>query len=180
MSRVAKSPIEIPAGVDVKIEAQQVIVKGKLGELKQNIHRAVKVIRREYELQLMPICDKYDLTTSNALAGTTRAILRNMIHGVHKGFQRKLVMVGVGYRAKAEGKILHVTVGLSHPIKIEMTVGLSVETPSATEIIIKGADKFSVCQMAANIRAIRPPEPYKGKGIRYDDERVVLKEVKKK
>lgn len=177
VSRVAKNPIKIPTGVDVKVEGQQVIVTGKLGELKNRVHCAVKVVRGEGELQLMPI---NDFPASNALAGTTRAVLNNMVHGVNEGFQRKLVMVGVGYRAKAEGKVLHLTVGFSHPVKIEMPVGLSVETLSATEIIIKGADRPAVCQMAANIRAVRPPEPYKGKGIRYDDERVVRKEAKKK
>ena len=177
VSRIAKNPIRIPTGVDVRVEGQQVIVKGKLGELKKIVHHAVKVIRGEGELRLMPMDD---LPASNALAGTSRAILNNMVHGVHEGFQRKLVLTGVGYRAKAEGKVLHLTVGFSHPVKIEMTVGLSVETPSTTEIIIKGADRSVVCQMAADIRAVRPPEPYKGKGIRYDDERVVRKEAKKK
>ncbi|WP_444861386.1 50S ribosomal protein L6 [Coxiella-like endosymbiont] len=177
VSRIAKNPIKIPTGVDVNVEGQQVTVRGKLGELRKIVHGAVKVARGEGELQLMPI---NDLPESNALAGTSRAILNNMVHGVHEGFKRKLVLVGVGYRAKAEDKVLHLTVGFSHPVKIEMMTGLSVETPSATEIIIKGTDRHAVCQMAADIRAVRPPEPYKGKGIRYDDERVVRKEAKKK
>ena len=177
VSRVAKNPIKIPTGVDVKVEGQQVIVKGRFGELKKSVHRAVRVVRGEEALQLVPTDD---LPASNALAGTTRAVLNNMVHGVNEGFQRKLVIVGVGYRAKTEGRLLHLTVGFSHPVKIEMTAGLSVEIVSATEIIIKGADRHAVCQMAASIRAVRPPEPYKGKGIRYDDEYVVRKEAKKK
>lgn len=177
VSRVAKNPIKIPTGVDIKVEGQQVIVRGKLGELKKIVNHAVKIVREKGEIKLMPI---NSLSASNALAGTTRAVLNNMVHGVHEGFQRKLIVAGVGYRAKAEGKVLHLTVGFSHPVTIEMTIGLSVETPSATEIIIKGTDKHAVYQMAANIRAVRPPEPYKSKGIRYDDEWVVRKEAKKK
>lgn len=177
VSRVAKNPIKIPTSVDVKVEGQQVIVRGKLGELKKTVNRAVKVLKGEDEIRLMPT---NDLPVSNALAGTTRAVLNNMVHGVHEGFQRKLILVGVGYRAKTEGKVLHLAVGFSHPVKIKMTAGLSVETPSATEIIIKGIDKPAVCQMAADIRAVRPPEPYKGKGIRYNDEYIVRKEAKKK
>ena len=177
VSRVAKNPIKIPAGVYVRVQGQFVAVKGKLGELTQTIHSAVSVTQSDGELQTLPA---NDLLESNALAGTTRAVIQNMIHGVHEGFQRKLVMVGVGYRAKAQGKTLNLTVGFSHPVNIEMPEGVTVETPTTTEIIIKGADRQVVCQVAANIRAIRPPEPYKGKGIRYDDEHVVRKEAKKK
>lgn len=177
VSRVAKNPIKIPDGVDVKIQGQLVTVKGKLGELTETVHNAVKVTQGNGELQILPA---NDLPESNALAGTTRAVIQNMVRGVHEGFQRKLVVVGVGYRAKAQGRTLNLTVGFSHPVNIEMPEGISVETPSATEIIIKGADWQGVFQVAANIRVIRPPEPYKGKGIRYDDEHVVRKEVKKK
>ena len=177
VSRVANSPIEIPSGVDVKLEGQQVTVKGKLGELTQVIHSAVKVTKTADALQIAPV---NDLIESNALAGTNRALLNNMVQGVSEGFQRKLVMVGVGYRAKAQGKTLNLTVGFSHPVNMEMPKDITVETPSTTEIVIKGANKQQVCQVAANIRAIRPPEPYKGKGIRYDNERVVRKEAKKK
>ena len=177
VSRVAKNPVKIPAGVEVNINGQQVIVKGKLGMLTQIVHRAVKVSKINSELQMIltnnsPVLD--------ALTGTTRAVLANMIHGVNIGFQRKLVMVGIGYRARAEGNRLNLTVGLSHIVSIEMPEVITVETPSQTEIIIKGTDKQQVSQVAANIREIRPPEPYKGKGIRYDNEQVILKEVKKK
>ncbi|ACJ19026.1 50S ribosomal protein L6 [Coxiella burnetii] len=177
VSRVAKNPIKIPTGVEVNVAGQQITVKGKLGTLTRVIHRAVKVTKTDAELQT--ICAN-DSPGSNALAGTARAVLANMVQGVHTGFQRKLVMVGVGYRAKAEDKKLNLTVGLSHPVNIEMPEGITVETPSQTEIIVKGADKQRVSQVAANIREIRPPEPYKGKGIRYDNERVILKEAKKK
>lgn len=177
VSRVAKNPIKIPAGVDVKIQGQFVRVKGKLGELIETVHNAVKVIQDNGELQIL---STNDFPKSNALAGTIRAVIQNMVRGVHKGFQRKLVVVGIGYRVKAKEKTLNLTVGFSHPVNIEMPEEISVETPSATEIIIKGANWQGVCQVAANIRAIRPPEPYKGKGIRYDDEHVVRKEAKKK
>lgn len=177
VSRVAKNPIKIPDGVDIKIQGQLVTVKGKLGKLTERIHNAVKVTQGNGKLQILPA---NDLPESNALAGTTRAVIQNMVRGVDEGFQRKLVVVGVGYRAKAQGRTLNLTVGFSHPVNIKMPEGISVETPSTTEIIIKGADWQGVCQVAANIRAIRPPEPYKGKGIRYDDEHVVRKEAKKK
>lgn len=177
VSRVAKNPIKIPAGVDVKVEGQQVTVKGKLGQLTKVVHDVVKVTNSDGVLQM---ASSDPSSEANALAGTARAVLNNMVRGVHEGFQRKLVMVGVGYRAKAQGKTLNLTVGFSHPVNMEMPEGISVETPSATEIIVKGANRQQVCQVAANIRAIRPPEPYKGKGIRYDDERVVRKEAKKK
>lgn len=177
ISRVAKNPVKIPVGVEVNINRQQVIVKGKLGILTQIIHRAVKVSKTDSELQMILANNSPEL---NAVTGTTRAVLANMIHGVNIGFQRKLVMVGIGYRARAEGNRLNLTVGLSHIVSIEMPEVITVETPSQTEIIVKGADKQQVSQVAANIREIRPPEPYKGKGIRYDNEKVFLKEVKKK
>ncbi|MBW5802536.1 50S ribosomal protein L6 [Coxiella endosymbiont of Ornithodoros amblus] len=177
VSRVAKNPIKIPTGIEVSVAGQQITVKGEFGMLTRVIHRAVKVIKTDTELQTISVNDS---PGSNALAGTTRAVLANMVQGVHTGFQRKLVMVGVGYRAKAEGKKLNLMVGLSHLVNIEMPEGITVETPSQTEIIVKGADKQQVSQIAANIREIRPPEPYKGKGIRYDNERVILKEAKKK
>lgn len=176
VSRIAKTPIQIPADVDVTIKGNQVTVKGRLGELTQVISSTVKVIKKGTELQMVPVVP----AKADALAGTTRAILANMVHGVHMGFQRKLLIVGVGYRAKAEGNKLNLVVGSSHPVNIEMFIGVTVETPSQTEIIIKGADKQRVSQMAANIRGIKPPEPYKGKGIRYDSEHVILKEAKKK
>lgn len=177
ISRVAKNPIKIPTGVDIKVQGQLVMVEGKLGKLTQTVHSAVKIVQRDDELQMLPI---NNFPESNALAGTARAVIQNMVSGVHNGFRRKLLVVGVGYRAKAKGKTLNLTVGFSHPVDIEMPEGIIVETPSATEIIIKGADRQVVCQVAANIRATRPPEPYKGKGICYDDEHIIRKETKKK
>ena len=177
VSRVAKNPIEVPAGVDMKISGQAITVKGKLGELSQQINAAVKIVQADNAVHFEPA---NELLASNALAGTSRALVNNMVRGVSEGFQRKLVMVGVGYRAKAQGKTLNLTVGFSHPVNMDMPEGVTVETPSVTEIVLKGANKQKVCQIAANIRAIRPPEPYKGKGIRYDDEHVIRKEAKKK
>lgn len=177
VSRVAKNPIKIPVGVNVKIYGQLVTIQGKLGELTETVHKAVKVTQDNNKLQILPT---NDLLKSNALGGTTRAIIQNMIRGVHQGFQRKLIVVGVGYRVKAKENTLQLTVGFSHPVNIEMPEGISVETPSLSEIIIKGTNWQMVSQVAANIRAIRPPEPYKGKGIRYNDEHIVYKEAKKK
>lgn len=177
VSRVAKSPIEIPAGVEVKMVGQEITVKGKLGQLSQSLPSLVTITQKDNELQLKPANGDQE---SNALAGTARALVNNMVHGVSEGFQKELVMVGVGYRAKAQGKTLNLTVGFSHPVAMEMPDGITVETPSATEIVLKGADKQKVCQIAANIRAVRPPEPYKGKGIRYKNEHIVRKEAKKK
>lgn len=177
VSRVAKNPIEIPAGVDMKVSGQAITVKGKLGELSRQINPAVKIVQADNAVHFEPA---NELLASNALAGTSRALVNNMVRGVSEGFQRKLVMVGVGYRAKAQGKTLNLTVGYSHPVNMDMPEGVTVETPIVTEIVLKGANKQKVCQMAAKIRAIRPPEPYKGKGIRYDDEHVIRKEAKKK
>lgn len=176
-SRVAKNPIHVPAGVDLKLDGQNLVVKGKHGELKWVAHESVGLSLDNGVLQVEL---KNDEKKTNALAGTTRAVVQNMVHGVGQGFERKLVLVGVGYRAQAQGKQLNLTVGKSHPVGFVMPQGITVETPTATEILLKGADKQQVCQMAANIRAVRPPEPYKGKGIRYSDEVIVLKEVKKK
>lgn len=175
-SRVAKNPIKIPAGVEVKIAEQALTIKGKQGELHHKVHSAVQVNQADNSLQIVVANNN----TEDALAGTTRAIINNMVGGVTQGYSRKLVLVGVGYRAKAQGKILNLTVGLSHPVNMTMPEGITVETPSVTEIIVKGANKYLVSQVAANIRAIRPPEPYKGKGIRYENEQVSLKEGKKK
>lgn len=177
VSRVAKHPISVPAGVEVKLDGQLVSVKGKLGALKQMIDAEVKVKYADNTFTFAPV---NDLLESNALAGTSRALVNNMVKGVTQGFERKLVLVGVGYRAKAQGKVLNLAVGMSHPVNITMPEGIAVDTPSQTEIIIKGADKALVCQVAANIRDVRPPEPYKGKGIRYDNEQIILKEAKKK
>lgn len=177
VSRVAKNPVNIPSGVEIKVNGQLISVKGKLGELSRDIHHKVSIILSDNVLTFAP---KDDLIESNAFAGTSRALVSNMVKGVSEGFVRKLVLVGVGYRAKAQGKVLNLTVGYSHPVDVTMPDGVTVETPAVTEVILKGADRAVVCQVAANIRAIRPPEPYKGKGIRYEAERIVLKEVKKK
>ncbi|HLD84227.1 MAG TPA: 50S ribosomal protein L6 [Coxiellaceae bacterium] len=176
VSRVAKSPIKIPAGVDVKISGQDILVKGKLGELKEVLPASVKIAANDGELRLSTI----DVISGDAIAGTMRALVQNMVTGVSHGFVKKLVLVGVGYRAKVQGNALDLSVGLSHPLVIHMPKGVSAECPSNTEITLKGADKRQVSQIAANIRAVRPPEPYKGKGIRYENEHISLKEGKKK
>jgi large subunit ribosomal protein L6 len=176
-SRVAKNPVNIPAGVDVKLDGQHLVIKGKHGQLNQVIHSLVNLLVEKDSLQVQAANEEKQ---SNALAGTMRALVQNMVLGVSQGFQRKLILVGVGYRAQAQGKQLNLTVGKSHPVAFTMPEGITVETPTATEILLKGADKQLVCQMAANIRAVRSPEPYKGKGIRYADEVIILKEVKKK
>jgi len=175
VSRIANSPVQIPAGVDVKIADSAVTVKGKLGELTQAILSGVVVAEEDKQLVFKVSSDEQDVA-----AGTMRALIANMVHGVSEGFERKLEMKGVGYRAKAQGEKLDITAGFSHPVQLAMPEGVKVETPSATDIVVKGADKQKVNQMAANIRAVRPPEPYKGKGIRYVGERISLKEGKKK
>lgn len=176
-SRVAKNPIKIPTGVEIKITGQEVTVKGKLGEMTRKIHPKIKVVKED---DILKVTAQNLNRESNILAGTTRALVNNMVSGVSEGFIRKLVLVGVGYRAKAQGKVLNLTVGLSHPVSINMPEGVTVETPSNTEVVLKGANKQLVSQVAADIRAIRPPEPYKGKGIRYENEQISLKEGKKK
>lgn len=176
VSRVAKHPIKIPTGVDVKISGQDILVKGKLGELKKVLPASIKIAANDGELQLSAT----DAASDDAVAGTTRALIQNMVTGVSHGFVKKLVLIGVGYRAKVQGHALDLSVGLSHPLVIHMPKGVSAECPSNTEITLKGADKQQVSQVAANIRAVRPPEPYKGKGIRYENEHISLKEGKKK
>lgn len=177
MSRVANSPITIPAGVDVKISDATVSVKGPKGEMEINILDVVKVVKKDTTLEI-----EYDVENkeSNMHAGTTRALLNNIVHGVTKGFERKLELVGVGYRAKAEGNILNLTLGFSHPVRYTAPKGITIETPTQTEIWVKGVNKEKVGQVAAEIRAYRQPEPYKGKGVRYAGERISLKEAKKK
>lgn len=176
-SRIAKNPISIPSGVKVTILGQDIVVKGKQGELKFQVHSSIGVVAEGEILRVVP---KVENKLSNMHAGTTRALLNNMVQGAHEGFQKKLLLVGVGYRARSEQNILHLTVGFSHPVQIAMPEGVTVEVPSNTEVVIKGANKAQVCQVAAQIRAIRPPEAYKGKGIRYEGEKIILKEVKKK
>lgn len=177
MSRVGKMPIAVPQGVDVKIAADQVTVKGANGTLARSMSALVTVKQEGTALQVAPV---NETTEANAMSGTVRALLANMVNGVSKGFEKKLSLVGVGFRAQAQGQKLNLQIGFSHPVVKEMPAGVSVATPTPTEIIIKGADSQVVGQLAAEVRAFRPPEPYKGKGIRYADERVVIKETKKK
>lgn len=177
VSRVAKNPVTVPQGVEISIQKKTLKVKGKKGELTQDIHPLVTLQHENDELKLSPNDSSIE---ANALAGTMRALVNNMVVGVTNGFERKLEMRGVGYRAKAAGKVLDLTVGFSHPVKMEMPAGVEVQTPSQTEIVLTSADKQLVAQIAANIRKIRPPEPYKGKGIRYVGEQIILKEGKKK
>lgn len=177
MSRVGKSPIPLPQGVEVSIDGSRIRVRGGKGELAHDAHDKVKVEQADGELRVHPVDDSQ---AANALSGTTRAVLANMVTGVSQGFQRKLEIVGVGYRAQAQGKVLNLTLGFSHPVAYEVPEGITIETPSQTEVLVKGIDRQKVGQVAADIRGYRPPEPYKGKGVRYSDERVVLKEAKKK
>jgi len=177
MSRVGKMPIAVPQGVDVAINDGRITVKGSNGTLERALHRLVKVSKEGATLSVAPADGSSE---ANAMSGTMRALLANMVKGASTGFEKKLSLVGVGFRAQAQGTKLNLQVGFSHPVAKEMPAGVKVECPSQTEIIIKGADRQSVGQVAAEVRAIRPPEPYKGKGIRYVGERVVLKETKKK
>ncbi len=177
MSRIGKFPVDVPANVDIQLSDREISVKGPLGTLKQPLSARIKVERIENQLQVR-VTDESQ--AANALSGTTRALVANMVHGVTKGYERKLTLVGVGYRAQAQGDKLNLTLGFSHPVVHQMPAGIKVETPTQTEILIKGIDKQVVGQVAAEVRAYRRPEPYKGKGVRYSDERVVLKETKKK
>jgi large subunit ribosomal protein L6 len=177
MSRVAKNPVLLPAGVDVVISKDAITVKGPLGSLSRNLHPSVVVERDGSAVKAVAVVGAEN---ANAMSGTTRALLSNMVVGVTKGFERKLTLVGVGYRAQAQGDKLNLTLGFSHPVVHQMPAGVKVETPTQTEIVIKGVDKQQVGQVAAEVRAYRAPEPYKGKGVRYSDEVVVLKETKKK
>lgn len=177
MSRVAKNPVAIPAGVEVTLGAAEIVVKGPMGTLTQKQNPTVNVVKDGAELKVVMA---QDTQAAHAMSGTMRALLANMVHGVSKGFERKLTLVGVGYRAQAKGDVLGLALGFSHPVDHKMPAGVKVETPTQTEILIKGADKQQVGQVAAVIRAYRPPEPYKGKGVRYANEVVVIKETKKK
>jgi large subunit ribosomal protein L6 len=177
MSRVGKMPVALPKGVDVQVTADQITVKGSNGTLVRPVHALVQVLNEGGVLKVAPADDSSE---ANAMSGTMRALLANMVEGVGKGFEKKLSLVGVGFRAQAQGAKLNLQVGFSHPVVKEMPEGVKVECPTQTEIVIKGADRQAVGQVAAEVRAIRPPEPYKGKGIRYVGERVVLKETKKK
>ena len=177
MSRVGKMPIAVPQGVDVQITADQITVKGALGSLSRPQSELARVANDAGVLKVTPA---NDTTAAQAMSGTVRALVNNMVNGVSKGFEKKLTLVGVGFRAQAAGQKLNLQIGFSHPVVKDMPAGIKVETPSQTEILIKGVDRQVVGQIAAEVRAFRPPEPYKGKGIRYADERVVLKETKKK
>ena len=175
MSRIANQPIQLPSGVDITLAGQHVHVKGSKGEMQLVIHSSVKVIQQQAVLKVQA-----DDKECAAMAGTMRALLNNLIIGVSQGFEKKLELAGVGYRAQARGKTLNLSLGFSHPIDYAVPEGITVETPSQTEITVKGVDKQKVGQVAAEIRAYRRPEPYKGKGIRYADEQIMRKEAKKK
>ena len=177
MSRIAKAAIVVPQGVDVQIKDDQITVKGKGGQLQVAANPLVKVAAEDGKLNVTPADDSRQ---ANALSGTVRQLVNNMVVGVSQGFERKLSLVGVGFRAQAQGSKLNLQVGYSHPVDIQMPAGVTVATPAPTEIVLKGADRQRIGQIAAEIRAVRPPEPYKGKGIRYADEKVVIKETKKK
>ncbi|MCS4509540.1 50S ribosomal protein L6 [Xylophilus ampelinus] len=177
MSRVGKMPVAIPQGVDVSIKDDQINVKGTGGSLSQHAHALVNVTNQGGKLSFEPANESRE---ANAMSGTLRQLVNNMVVGVSKGFEKKLSLVGVGYKAQAQGAKLNLTVGYSHPVNIEMPAGITVTTPTPTEVLIKGADRQRVGQIAAEIRAVRPPEPYKGKGIRYSDEKITIKETKKK
>ncbi len=176
MSRVGKMPIPLPSGVEVKITGQTVSIKGAKGEMSHRVHDLVSVALEE---GIINVSANNGSQSSNALSGTTRALLNNMVTGVSTGFTRKLEIVGVGYRAQVQGQKLNLSLGYSHPVEYAIPDGITVETPSQTEILVKGVDKQQVGQVAANIRAYRKPEPYKGKGVRYGGEVIVKKEAKK-
>ena len=177
LSRIAKQPVQIPAGVEVKMTQRQMEVKGKLGLLSQEMHALVDVTINDSEVVFGVSNSTQE---AKALSGTMRALTQNMVTGVSEGFVKALKMVGVGYRASVQGKTLNISAGFSHPVTFDFPEGVTIETPSNTDILLKGSDKQQVNQAAAKIRAVRPPEPYKGKGIRYVGEVVILKEGKKK
>jgi large subunit ribosomal protein L6 len=176
MSRVAKKPVTVPKGVQVEISEQLVQIKGPKGTLECTVHPRVAVAMANGELNISPRDESQD---GDAQAGTTRALLNNMVTGVSSGYERKLEITGVGYRAQAKGKVVSLSLGYSHPVEYNVPAGITIETPSQTEILIKGIDKQQVGQVAANIRAYRRPEPYKGKGVRYANEQIRRKEAKK-
>ena len=188
MSRVASNPITVPASVEVNINGQHVAVKGPKGAQEFTLHKSVEIIKADNVLTFKERAEVLNTrrhsgesrNSANALAGTSRSLVNNMVIGVVDGFEKKLTLVGVGYRSKVQGKNLDLTLGFSHPVVHELPDGVTAETPSQTEIIIRGIDKQKVGQTAAEIRAYRPPEPYKGKGVKYADEHIVRKEAKKK
>jgi large subunit ribosomal protein L6 len=177
MSRVAKNPVAVPGGVEVKLHPGKVNVKGPKGQLEQGLHPLVTV---KQEGNLLKVERANDSTLARAISGTTRALVNNMVVGVSKGFEKKLSIIGVGYRAAVQGKKLNLTLGFSHPIAYDIPAGITIEAPDQTSLVVKGADRQLVGQVAAEIRGFRPPEPYKGKGVRYSEEHVAKKEAKKK
>ena len=177
MSRIANKPVEIPSGVEVSISGQTISAKGKNGNMSLVVNEKVAVAQEDGVLKFS---GREGVAGSVAMAGTMRSLTDNLVIGVSQGFEKKLTLIGVGYRAQAQGNMLNLTLGFSHPVNYKIPEGITAETPSQTEIVIKGADKQKVGQVAAEIRAFRPPEPYKGKGVRYADERVIRKEAKKK
>ena len=177
MSRIANAPVSLPSGVDVTLAGQLIKVKGSKGELEWSVHELVSVAQEDAQLK---VAANEKSKQAVALAGTTRALINNMVTGVTDGFEKKLTIIGVGYRAQAQGQKLNLTLGFSHPVVYPVPEGIKVETPSNTEIIVTGIDKQKVGQVAAEIRAYRKPEPYKGKGVRYSDEYVLRKQAKKK
>ncbi len=177
MSRVAKAPVELPQGVEFSLSGTTASLKGSKGQLSIDLNSEVEIKQEDSTLTVVP---RSGSRFATAIAGTTRSLLANMAQGVSEGFEKKLELVGVGYRAQAQGSKLNLTLGFSHPVVYDVPQGITVETPSQTEVVVKGTDKQLVGQVAAEIRRYRPPEPYKGKGVRYSDERVVIKEAKKK
>lgn len=177
VSRVAKVPVAVPKGTEVHISGQDLKIKGKLGEIHYTLHPLVQVVLVDNVLQIRAVNESNE---ANAIAGTLRALTHNMVVGVSTGFERKLILVGVGYRAKAQGNVLNLSLGFSHPVDFTLPNGVTAEIPEPTKIVLKGIDKQRVSQVAADIRSIRRPEPYKGKGVRYEGEVIILKEVKKK
>ena len=177
MSRIASNPVEIPAGVEVTLSDQTIKVKGPKGELSQAANPLVEINKEDAVLKFSPSNSE---KAANAMAGTMRALVSNMVTGVSQGFEKKLTLIGVGYRAQVQGKVVNLSLGFSHPVAHAVPDGINVEAPSQTELVVTGIDKQKVGQVAADIRAYRPPEPYKGKGVRYTDEHVVRKEAKKK
>jgi len=177
MSRIAKTPVMVPKGVDIKLDGNKMTFKGKVGQLSFDLNPAVNAVLEEDKIQMQ--WDHQD-KNATAQAGTARAIVNNIVTGVSTGFERKLTLIGVGYRAQAKDKLLNLSLGFSHSVDFEVPDGIIVETPSQTDIVIKGCDKQLIGQVAAKIRGIRPPEPYKGKGVRYAEENVARKEAKKK
>ena len=177
MSRIAKNPISVPKGVEVSLSGNSVNIKGPKGQMSMDLHGSVEINQDGGELTFKP---RTDHKTAWAMSGTMRSLVSNMVTGVSTGFEKKLQLVGVGYRAQAKGKVLNLALGFSHPVDYEVPEGITIDTPTQTEVVVSGCDKQKVGQVSAEIRAFRPPEPYKGKGVKYADEVIIRKEAKKK